>query len=137
MVLAQKQEVKQALVLPLLCLLHHFLVKTEHEAEGQIMLLSCIFFINQSKHSFWVHSWFYQDGRGRRKFKQRASEMVCQFLLNLCFYDGSAFIKYKELVLGSVLVCPFISTLIGVSWPDCTFFGVSFSRFSKLVPVFK
>ena len=53
-------------------------------------------------HSFWVHSWFYQDGRGRRKFEERVSETVCLF--PVFSYDVSVFIRYKELVLVSALV---------------------------------
>ena len=84
----------------LLCLLQHFPLKREHEAEHQRMFLSCFFFINQSKHSFWVRSWFYQDGRGRRKFEERVSETVCQFPVTIFIR-----LRYKELVLSCFCAC--------------------------------
>ena len=113
MALTQEEEVKQPqtqadqnfsfFLRLLLCLLQHFLLKTEHEAENQRMFLTAgFFFINLPKHSFWVRSWFYQDGRGWRKFEERVSEMVCQFPVTVFIR-----LSYKELVL-SLFLCFFI-----------------------------
>ena len=63
-----------------------------------------VFLINQPKHSFWVHSWFYQDGRGWRKFEERVSETVCQFPVTVFIR-----LRYKELVLSCF--CAFLSSL--------------------------
>ena len=96
-------------------LLQHSLMKTEDEA---------VFFIKQSKHLFWVCSWFCQDGRGRRKFEERASEMVCLFPV---FYAGSVFNRHKELVLVSAFAYHPRPHRSFMATTD--FFGVNFSGF--------
>ena len=81
------------------------------------------FFINQPKHSFWVRSWFYPDGRGWRKFEERVSETVCQFPVTV-------FIKIQGACAQLFLRLFIFPALIRVLWPHRTYFEVNFSRFS-------
>ena len=67
-----------------------------------------VFFINQQKHSFWVRSWFYQDGRGWRKFEERVSETVYQFPVTV--FTRS---RYKDYLLLLAY-----ETLFQACWPD-------------------
>ena len=84
-----------------LLLLQHFLVKTEHEAEDQRVLLSCVFINHSCTRSGFV-----------RGFTKMAEAEGClkkgfqkQCVSSLFFsYDASVFIRYKELMLVSALV---------------------------------
>ena len=90
-----------------------------------------VFFINQWKHLFCVHSWFYQDGRSRRKFEERVSETVCLFPVFFMMVPFS--LDTRSLCL---FLCLFIiPVLIGVPWPHRTFFGVNFLHCLYLVSV--
>ena len=114
----------------LLCLLHHF----SWQQNMNLKTKECcwaVFFINQWKHLFWVHSWFYQDGRSRRKFEERVSETVCLFPVFFMMVPFS--LDTRSLCL---FLCLFIiPVLIGVPWPHRTFFGVNFLHCLYLVPV--
>ena len=83
-----------------LLLLQHFFVKTEHEAEDQRVLLSCIFINHSCTCSGFIRGFTKMaeaEGSLKKGFRKQC---VCSLFF---FCDGSVFIGYKELVLVSAL----------------------------------
>ena len=76
-------------------------------------VLELFYFISQPKHSFWVHSWFYQDGRGWRKFEERVSEMVGQFPVTVF------------IMIQGASLCSVVSALVYLPHPHQSFVATS------------
>ena len=108
-----------------LLLLQHFFVKTEHEAEDQRVLLSCIFINHSCTCSGFIRGFTKMaeaEGSLKKGFRKQC---VCSLFFFFVMVPFS--LDTRSLCLFLPLIT--IPALIGVSLPHRTFFGVNFSRF--------